>query len=379
MRFPEVNSTESTSDPNYNSKYDSFFKTMASYTQTDLNSIETLTRGQSENIAWFDYKRGAISASRAHSIVSFMNKGKSNSDRLILESVRYDRENMSCIPPIKVAALKYGIQNENNAISQFVKFSEMELNPFRHISLQIERKGIISDAERPYFQCSPDLIVDCECHGQRLVEVKCPYNARDMTIREAIESKKISYLKQNTNTKKFELVKGSDGYYCQIQMALAITKLKSCVFLVWSNYELLETEVPFNAEFWENEMEPLLDGFYRKFVVPEIITGCLKRSDKAKVNDTSASNIDVEQTPQLVDDQNVQATVEIVTDSKCYVCKAVLLHEPKFVKDFSVGCECATCQPECETWIHWRCCKPKFTKKHSENGRKWFCETCKNH
>ena len=199
-----------------------------------------------------------------------------------------------------------------------------------------------------------------------------------MTIRSAIECKKISYLKQNLVTKKFELVKGSDGYYCQVQMALAITKLTSCVFLVWSKHELLETEVPFDLEFWKNELEPALEQFYRNFIVREIVTGVLKRSDVT----SSACNSDtivVSDSVSDLSDQNQQDIVPNSQESRCFVCKAILLSQPKFAKDFSVGCECVTCQPECEIWVHWRCCKPKYTKKHSENGRKWYCDSCKTH
>ena len=152
MRFPEVNSSPSTTDIQYDSKVNSFFKTMSSYSQEDVVAIESLTKGQHENISWFEYKRGAISASRAHSILTFMNKGKSNSNRLILESVRYDRENMKHVPPIKVASLKYGVQHEKDAINQFEHFAKMDSNPFVRIGFTKERKCFINDANKPYCQ-----------------------------------------------------------------------------------------------------------------------------------------------------------------------------------------------------------------------------------
>ena len=38
---------------------------------------------------------------------------------------------------------------------------------------------IINTREYPYLSASPDLIIECQCCGVKLVEIKCPYSIRD--------------------------------------------------------------------------------------------------------------------------------------------------------------------------------------------------------
>ena len=368
-------------------KRDSFNNSLAFISDKDRIAIEISTRGQHENISWYEYKRGAISALRAQGILSFMNNRRSNCDRLVTESVRYDREGMQSIPGVRIAPLKYGIENEPNAIDQYEKFAKFESNPFNHPGISISRKGLVVHKAKPYLQCSPDAITNCNCHGERLVEIKCPYKARNCTIREAVSKKYITFLNQNPITRKHELKQGSDGYYAQVQMGMAITGLDECVFIVWSPKELLETVVSFDCNFWKNELEPKLDSFFHQFIVPELITGRLKSENIDLDHSLNDSASDVRPVSCVQNVQNVQTcsqdSQDVSTSNKdcykCLICHEKIVSEPRFQKDFSVGCECSVCTPECDVWVHWRCCKPRFTKKHLENGRVWKCALCTNH
>ena len=38
---------------------------------------------------------------------------------------------------------------------------------------------IINTREYPHLSASPDLIIECQCCGVKLVEIKCPYSIRD--------------------------------------------------------------------------------------------------------------------------------------------------------------------------------------------------------
>ena len=385
-QFVQIESVSSINDPSYGNKKDAFYNSLASISESDTKHIELLTRGQHENISWYEYKRGAVSASRAQNIYSYMTNGKSNVDRLVNDSVRYDRQGMQSVPVNRIASLKYGVENEMCALNQYEKFAKMELNPFNHPGISISRKGLIVLPDKPYLQCSPDAIMNCNCHGKRLIEVKCPYKARNCTIREAVSRKYINYLQQNANTKKYELKPGSDGYFAQVQMALAITGLSECVFIVWSKEELLETIVEFDSDYWSKDLEPQLDMFFHRFIVPELITGRLKKAtemaDKVLQDPVAQSIVSnaTDSQSSLHDNVDDNSTLNDTDNGyKCTICQEVLLNEPKFIKDYSIGCECTVCIPQCDVWVHWKCCKPKFTKKHVESGRIWKCSTCETH
>lgn len=76
--------------------------------------------------------------------------------------------------------------------------------------------------------CSPDGLV-----GENdIIEIKCPYNIKDMTPEEGVIANKIKYLKydQEGNIK----LKKNDNYYYQVQGQLKVANKHSCYFIVWT-------------------------------------------------------------------------------------------------------------------------------------------------
>ena len=59
-----------------------------------VTKFEKITQGQYQTSEWHEYKRGAISASRAHSIMIYVNIGHSNGATYINQAFWYDREGM---------------------------------------------------------------------------------------------------------------------------------------------------------------------------------------------------------------------------------------------------------------------------------------------
>lgn len=58
------------------------------------------------------------------------------------------------------------------------------------MNIKIEKCGLFLDKKHPYLGASPDgLVGEDVC-----VEVKCPYSARDMTVKEAINNGKVKYI-----------------------------------------------------------------------------------------------------------------------------------------------------------------------------------------
>ncbi|CAI6373581.1 unnamed protein product [Macrosiphum euphorbiae] len=118
--------------------------------------------------------------------------------------------------------------------------------------------GLIIDQSIPYFAASPDGLIGDDC----LVEVKCPYSAKDYTtIVDAINDKKIKFLKINKKSDVPELKRTHDYYY-QIQGQLHISKKMYCYFVVFSENWIHIEKIVYNDEFWQNEMCTKLTKFY---------------------------------------------------------------------------------------------------------------------
>ncbi|CAI6360038.1 unnamed protein product [Macrosiphum euphorbiae] len=127
--------------------------------------------------------------------------------------------------------------------------------------------GLIIDQSIPYFAASPDGLIGDDC----LVEIKYPYSAKDhTTIVEAINDKKIKFLKINKKSDLPELKRTHDYYY-QIQGQLHISKKSYCYFVVFSQNWIQIEKIVYNDEFWQNEMCTELTKFYLDCVLPQIV------------------------------------------------------------------------------------------------------------
>ena len=71
--------------------------------------------------------------------------------------------------------------------------------------------------EYPHIGASPDLIVECDCCGPSLVEIKCPFTSRDEK-----PSVKLEYLEEFETELK---LKTNSSYYFQIQGQMGVTKI----------------------------------------------------------------------------------------------------------------------------------------------------------
>jgi hypothetical protein len=74
---------------------------------------------------------------------------------------------------------------------------------------------------------SPDGLVDLDS----IVEIKCPFAARNTDIKTAIE-KKIKYLEMNPRFDDKILLKENDNYMYQVQRQLLMSNLQKCYFIV---------------------------------------------------------------------------------------------------------------------------------------------------
>ena len=90
-----------------------------------------------------------------------------------------------------------------------------------HQSFKVEKTGFFIDTEHPFIGASPDGLVDCKCHGAGLLEIKCPWTYRQMSIQE-YAAQKLSCLQIGDND--VVSLKTTHEYFYQIQCQMHVTK-----------------------------------------------------------------------------------------------------------------------------------------------------------
>lgn len=126
----------------------------------------------------------------------------------------------------------------------------------------------------PFLGASPDAVVHdpTDRFPFGLAEVKCPYSFRYQTPFEAAESKDFCcQLELNSSGSPSLKLKTTHPYFCQVRGQMAITERKCCDFVVYTQKGISIERIPFNPEFWTNELLPKLTMFYDNCLGPEIV------------------------------------------------------------------------------------------------------------
>ena len=338
---------------------DTFIKKI-SYSEEDIQKIESVTRGQCNNEHWFEQRQGAITASKFGKVLNVIEKNKSTCDSLLKEILRDTSYRKGA--KVTVPALKWGLTQEKKAKSLYLgKFQRF------HSDLTLKEVGLVVYQPYQFIRASPDGIVSCKCHESRLLEVKCPYSARYMTIAEGVFNKKIKYL-ESVNGRYVLKTNSPEGYYEQVQGQMAVLGLKSSNLFVWTVKDSVTVHVPFNQQFWEDRLLPACLKFFRVHVVPRL----LARAGPVCIVSPAHDDDDVSVTVSQLGSEMAEETVEF----RCGQCQK-LLPDNEILADnsnASVGCDCPNCEGSCSVWFCWPCAK--YDEEYQESGTDWYCPTC---
>jgi hypothetical protein len=123
-------------------------------------------------------------------------------------------------------------------------------------------------SECGFLGASPDGVVTdhSEC-SVRLVEVKCPYKARNKSVEEMLDDPSFCCSLVNGEP----VLKQDHDYYYQVQGQMAIAGVHVCDFVVWTPKNFLVVTQKFNETFWKTQCYPLLKNFYFNIMLPEIV------------------------------------------------------------------------------------------------------------
>ena len=77
---------------------------------------------------------------------------------------------VSCVVSVLIHIYRWGCTHEKDGIQSYISSATMN-----HGGLQVQEAGLFVDVERPHLGASPDGIVNCNCCGRGVLEVKCPF------------------------------------------------------------------------------------------------------------------------------------------------------------------------------------------------------------
>lgn len=301
------------------------FKNEIVVTKEEAHYLERSTTLQSKSSLWFEHRKGRITASKFGQVCHTSITSPSKS---LIQSILQQG------PVVKSEALEWGIRNESTARAEYYQIVHK-----KHQLFEIDDAGLFVLPSLPHLGASPDGLVRCQCCGDGIIEIKCPFSIRDTTPEGA--TKKYFYLK---HTKDGLQLSRTHHYYYQIQGQLLISERWYCDFICWTPHgihiERIERDITFI-----DQMVPKLSTFFTNVLLPRILQGG---------NTFSVANSETLRSEEDVSNNQDQ-------------------QEYCFCRKGEYGEMIACDNPQCPyEWFHFDCVKLTSTPEGE-----WYCPSCK--
>lgn len=215
-------------------------------TMEESHSLEERTVNQNSSSEWHEARKTRLTASTFGKVL----KRKKKVNETFLKSIISPRQFSS-------AATRYGTKNEVNGKQEY-----LHLRPTAHL----HDCGLVVNPNFSFLGASPDAKV-CDNGEIGILEVKCPFNAKNKTIVEALEDTKFCLF---MNSGCISL-KDTHDYYYQVQGQLLVTGAAFCDFIVHTNRDNHLQRILPNKEFQENILNKLAQ-FYHQHIIPYLDT-----------------------------------------------------------------------------------------------------------
>lgn len=132
--------------------------------------------------------------------------------------------------------------------------------------------GVIIDGEQSYLTTSLAGLLD----EDGILEVYCPYAARDMTPEEGIQ-RKVAELHSIFSSHDITQLNKNHRFYFNIQGALHISQRSYCIFAVGTRKGMHWAGVYRDDDFWLKHMKEPLRIFHFESLILEIVDNRLER------------------------------------------------------------------------------------------------------
>ena len=285
-------------------------------TNEQINQLEMTTREQSISPLWYAHRKGRITGTKAHAVLTRRNDTPpENLTMRIMDYKSYDLSGKK--------EIRWGLDNEDLAREKFVA-----LMSSTHNSFNCRKAGFIISKQMPFLGASPDGVIECQCCGRGVLEIKCPFKYKSSLLADVINTDGTFFIDCNKK------LKSKHKYYTQVQMEMFVAKVNYC-YLVVLMKDLTVIRIEFDKIFCETLL-PKCESLFVNYVLPELFTGKLETKEP------------------------IAETNENVAEVWC------LCRESEYGK--MICCDNEQCE---YVWFHYRCVniirKPRG---------QWFCPKC---
>ena len=184
--------------------------------------IEKITWKQSKNSQRQKFYKGRVTASIfkewTDKISESFNVINPNKCKRITNKI------LGKLEGFKTKATEWGIANEPLALKNYLEKFKHELKKKK----KIDEQGFYVLLDYPFIGANPNGIIHCECHAPWLIEVKCPFTHRGLSIENYSKQKNTCQeLKENLMK-----LKKNHSYFYQVQCQMGVTGVHICKFYV---------------------------------------------------------------------------------------------------------------------------------------------------
>ena len=159
----------------------------------------------------------------------------------------------------------------------------------------LEETALTVSTEQSWLGASLDCVRKCKCCEPRVVEIKCPYTGRDLDPKAAFLSDNVGGTCSADGQTE---LRNSHPYYYQVQTQMAVSGLKSCDFVIYTNIGIYIVEIDFNKQFWDDVISKV-SIFYESKIIPALLLQLSSQSLESSQTKSDKSN--------KSDDPNTQA------------------------------------------------------------------------
>ena len=214
--------------------------------------LEQKTMGQASNEAWHQARENRITSSSCHKV--FIRKR--NFETLVNDFCGIKKPISNFLKDLFAFGRKY----EPVAREKFEKYMSYTLKR----KIKIRETGIVVQPFLFWLAASPDgLIIDQNEDSPGLIEIKCPKTKRNSTPDMLLKDDTF-YVGKDENGFGYIF-----GYYSQIQLAMGLSQISYCYFVVYTFKGLIIVRTEFDEPYFLN-LVTKLNKFYKQYLLKHL-------------------------------------------------------------------------------------------------------------
>ena len=224
-----------------------------SFSFTQAQQVEELTRLQADSRLWFQQRAGRITASKLRQV---LHTDVSQPSLSLVLSICYPQSYKAMS-----SACQYGCEHEVVAREKYI-----ELYSSIHEKFFVINSGLILHPSYPFLGATPDGIVNCSCCGPGVLEIKCPFRCKESSFEDAASQKSFCLEEENGDL----MLKVEHAYYYQVQLQMKICHVEYADFVLWREEDMFVQRIAIDKEFIDDAINKTVP-FIKLAILPELV------------------------------------------------------------------------------------------------------------